>query len=96
MAPPDHSFDASPLGRTSRLADGVFGALRMARALAAAGRPVDIRGLDRMTGLLCAKSLDLLPEDGRRMRVTLIALLAEVDALSRTLHAASPPAVARF
>ena len=94
MAQSDHGSDVSPLGTANRLADGIVSTLRMARALATAGRRIDVAGLDRLIGLLCAKSLDLPPEDGRRMRVTLIALLAEVDALSATLRSTAPGAAA--
>lgn len=59
--------------------------LSMARGLVAAGRYVDISGLDRQVGLLCAKTLDLPPEDGRTLRPMLMALLAELDDLSDTL-----------
>jgi hypothetical protein len=76
---------ATALGGARALADGLAGTLRMARGLAAAGRRVDVAGLDRAIGLLCAKSLDLPPEEGRQMRVVLIALLREVDALAATL-----------
>jgi hypothetical protein len=64
------------------------------RALVAAGRKVDIAGLDGPIGLLCAKSLDLSPEDGRQMRVLLLGILEEVDALSellRTTTTDTPP-----
>ena len=59
--------------------------LRMTRALVAGGRRVDIGGLERQVGLLCAKSLDLPPEDGRGLRPMLIGLLTDLDALSTTL-----------
>ena len=56
--------------------------LRMAHALVARGRNVDLTGLERQIGLLCAKTLDLPPEDGRELRPVLIHLLADLDALS--------------
>jgi hypothetical protein len=80
----------SPLAATAALADGVFSTLRMARALAQSGRRIDLDGLDRLGGLLCAKSLDLSPEDGRRMRGTLVEMLKDVDALTLALRAAPP------
>ena len=89
-APGRRQAAASPLAGTAALADGVFSTLRMARALAQSGRRIDLDGLDRLVGLLCAKSLDLPPEDGRQMRATLIEVLDDVDALTRTLRAAPP------
>ena len=56
--------------------------LRMAHALVTRGRNVDLTGLERQIGLLCAKTLDLPPEDGRELRPVLINLLADLDALS--------------
>jgi len=73
---------ATPLDAARGLAERIAGTLRMAQALAAGGRRIDLAGLDRPIGLLCAKSLDLPPDQGRAMRVVLIALLQELDALS--------------
>ena len=60
--------------------------LRMTRALVAGGRSVDICGLDRQIGLLCAKTLDLPPADGRVLRPMLRDLLTDLDALSVVLE----------
>lgn len=59
--------------------------LRMTQALVAGGRNVDLMGLERQVGLLCAKTLDLPPEEGRTVRPVLINLLADLDTLSSTL-----------
>ncbi len=59
--------------------------LRMTQALVAGGRNVDLVGLERQVGLLCAKTLDLPPEDGRAVRPVLVNLLADLDTLSSTL-----------
>ena len=48
--------------------------LRLADALVQAGRPVELGGLDRQVGLLCAQSLDLEPPGGRDMRPSLMEL----------------------
>ncbi len=85
----------TPLTNARRLAGGIASTLRMARALATAGRSIDLTGLDRAVGLVCAKSLDLPPEEGDQMRETLIALLQELDNLgdaleARTDHEAAP------
>ena len=65
--------------------------LSLARALVEAGRRIDLTGLDSQVGLLCARALDLDPEDGRSVRSHLIALRSEIDALA-VLLARSPPA----
>jgi len=91
-APPPGSLTgwppaASALPEAEQAAAGVRALLLLARGMAAAGRRVDLAGLDRMVGRLCARSLDLPPEDGRRMRPALCALVAEID----TLNAAMGP-----
>ena len=77
----------TPLTTAHRLAGGIAGALRMARALATAGRAIDLAGLEDSVGLLCAKSLDLAPAEGREIRETLIAVLQELDTLGDVLQA---------
>ncbi len=63
----------------------------IARALVDANREVDLTGLDCEIGLLCAKSLDLPPDEGRRIRPRLIALFGSVEGLSRAFRAHGPP-----
>ncbi len=41
-------------------------------------------------GLLCARALDLAPEQGREMRVELITLRSDIDALAHTLGCRRP------
>ena len=67
------------------LADDVARTLMVARVLARHERAIDLRGLDGMVGLLCAKTLDLAPETARAMRPRLLALRAELDALAALL-----------
>ena len=55
------------------------------------GRAIDLTGLDHEVGLLCAKSLDLPPDEGRRIRPQLIALSGVMEALSRVLAARAAP-----
>lgn len=62
-----------------------------ARALVDSNREVDLTGLECEIGLLCAKSLDLPPEEGRRIRPRLIALFGSVVGLSRAFCARGPP-----
>ncbi len=64
------------------LLDRFGGLLRLARALAGARRPLDLRGLDELAGRLAAACLDLPPEQGRALRPPLCALLADLDALA--------------
>jgi hypothetical protein len=80
--------DASPEGAVLALADSLSRGLRVARALARSGRRVDLAGIDDACGLLCAKALDLPPEDGRRMADRLAAVLAEADLLTQALRGA--------
>ena len=89
MRSPDDSPEptarqASSLAAVRNLAQAIAGTLRMARCFLAAGRRIDLTGLEEMVGLLCAKSLDLPPEQGRQMRTVLIELRRELDALSAT------------
>lgn len=72
------------------LAEQVQRTIAIARALAGSGRPVDLAGLDQAVGLLCAKTLDLPPDQGRVARPALAVVLAELDLLSTTLRAKAP------
>ena len=73
------------------LADGLGKTVSVARALAASGRAVDLEGLDRHIGLLCAKALDLPPEMGRAQRVRLIKLRDDVEELAALLRQDGQP-----
>lgn len=68
------------------LVAGMRETLRVARALVAARRCVDLAGLDGLAGSLCAQVLDLPPDQGRAMRLTLLSLQAEADALLAALR----------
>jgi len=70
------------------LAAGVSATMRIAGGLIRGHRQVDLAGLDAMVGLLCARALDLPPEQGRALRPRLLLLLAELDGLTRAL---APP-----
>ncbi len=63
------------------------GMLRVALALAAARRPIDLAGLDQRVGRVCAQALDLPPEEGRALRPRLAALLTGIEALAAQLAA---------
>ncbi len=53
----------------------------VARALIAAGRVVDLTGLEDGVGLLCAKTLDLDRLDARQILPALLELTAQIDGL---------------
>ncbi len=77
---PAPSFDAQ--GQVIALAEQVHRLVATARGLFTSGRRVELTGLDRSVGLLCAKALDLQPQDARPLRAELIRLVADLDALS--------------
>jgi hypothetical protein len=64
----------------------------VARTLLERGHAVDLAGFDDLVGLLCAKALDLPPDQGRVVRSDLIGLAAAVDALSAALGPGLPRA----
>lgn len=80
----------APIVAVRALADELTKTIDLARALAESGRTVDLTGFDRDIGLLCAKSLDLPPDDGRRIRPRLIALSGTLEGLSRALAVHAP------
>jgi hypothetical protein len=83
------SYDS--LAAVRAMADELTETVGMARVLAAWGRAVDLTGLDQQIGLLCAKSLDLAPDEGRSLRPDLIVLSAAMETLSRALAAQAAP-----
>jgi hypothetical protein len=60
--------------------------LRLAEGVVAAGRKVDLTGLEDRIGLVCARALDLPPDEGARLRPDLVALLRDLDALAVALR----------
>jgi len=91
----DALFPALPGDQTRAHAVQAFAAglaevLRLARVMTEAGRPVDLSGLERHVGLLCAKTLDLPPEQGAALRPLLTAVLADADALQAALEQRHP------
>jgi len=87
---PPADSDAS-VAAVRALSDELTNIVGVARALVEGGRTVDLAGLDRQVGLLCAKTLDLPPDEGRRLRPRLIALSATVETLLRAMAARDPP-----
>jgi hypothetical protein len=82
----DVSFDAGAMAKAIALGTSLLRTIRIARLLVENDRLVDLTGLDRGIGLLCAKSLDLPPELGRALRPHLTALCDEIDTLTTAIH----------
>ena len=79
----DAEFEAA-----SAMAEAVARTLDVSTTLAAAGRTIDLGGLDNWIGRLTASSLDLEPADGRRMRPALAGLLRRLDKLDEAMGSA--------
>ena len=60
----------------------------VANGMAAAGRTVDLAGLDEMAGAMCARILDLPPEDGLGFRAALLDLDSRLAALASVIRGA--------
>ncbi len=75
----------APMHEVEALAEGVAATVRVARGLLEGRRQVEIAGLDRMVGLLCAKALDLPPDQGRQLRPRLLALEHDINRLGAAL-----------
>ncbi len=75
----------APMRDVAAIAAGVTATLLVARGLVESRRRVDLAGLDRMVGLLCAKALDLPPEQGRALRPVLMALERDLESLGAAL-----------
>jgi hypothetical protein len=74
---------ASPeVDNAHAFADEVRRTLVMARSLVRAGKLVDLTGLDSEVAFVCARVLDLPPDAARAMRPVLMALRAELHALT--------------
>lgn len=78
---PSHNAGFDPCAVVQDRIAAIASTLRLARSLLGTGRAIDINGLDRMIGLLCARALDLPPEQGRIVRPNLALLLIELDTL---------------
>ena len=77
-------FDAADRARLEKLhgvAVGIVRVLNLALALTQSGRQVDLSGIDRQVGILCAQSLDLPPALGREMVPCLQSQIAVIDQL---------------
>ncbi len=84
------SADDERCAKIETQAEAARGVLRMAASLVAAGRVVDLAGLQDSVGRVCAGCLDLSPEQGRAMRPMLIGLAQEVERLDTLMRPATP------
>ena len=79
-------YDATAVKTAVGMAEGLARTICIARLLVENGRTVDMAGLDRGVGLLCAKALDLPPESGRGLRPLLMMVLTEANKLTEALR----------
>jgi len=85
--PPSPPPPDAPRAQTARSnAESLAAILRLARALAERGDPLELAGLDQQVGRFCAGVLDLPPAEGRGLRADLIALRQEIDLLIEALR----------
>jgi hypothetical protein len=82
----------APLHALRSYLEDLNNSIVVARTLLERGHTVDLTGFDDLVGLLCAKALDLPPDQGRVVRSDLIALAAAVDDLSGALGRGLPRA----
>jgi hypothetical protein len=73
--------DQTRLEKLRGVALGIDRVLNLALALTQSGRRVDLSGIDRQVGILCAQSLDLPPALGRALVPCLQSQIAVIDQL---------------
>jgi hypothetical protein len=77
----------TPMDAVRALANELMRLISAARALVEAGGDIDLADFDNQVGLLCIRTLDLPPDQGRLLRPRLIALSGSVEGLSRAIVA---------
>ena len=87
--PASEGYEARATEAVLAMANDLERTVVIAGALLQYGRSIDLTGLDNGVGLLCAKSLDLPPGQGRAVRARLTSLLAALNQLEQLLHAQS-------
>ena len=80
------AFDAESLKAVTDMGEALSRTMVLARTLIQNRRHVDLAGLDRGIGLLCAKALDLRSDLAGLARPQLVALLGEADSLAEALE----------
>ena len=80
--------DLARLEQVRGLSAGIARVLDLAVILAKSGRRIDLVGIDRKVGLLCAQALDLPPELGRELVPELRAQIATLDELTSLIRSA--------
>jgi hypothetical protein len=85
LAEESSCFPDEPAEAVRNFARSLAGTARLACALAEAGERIDLAGLTTQVGLLCARSLDLPPEQGRTVREELMMLRIQLDTLAHAL-----------
>jgi len=64
--------------------------LSLIRAMITSGQRIRLAGLESAIGLLCAKALDLPPDQAAPVRAQLTLLLAELDRLTLAVRGEPP------
>jgi hypothetical protein len=73
------------LDSTAMVVETMAATLALARALVHAGHRIDLEGVEREIGDLCAETVALPRADGQALRPALESLLREVEALEDDL-----------
>ena len=87
---PSEGADSAAEAAVHALAESLSKTIRLSRAFASTGRPVDLAGLESGVGLLCATVLNLAPERGRLLRPRLVLLRQDLDELGHSLRSHPP------
>lgn len=82
---PDAALPSPELSATAMVVETMAATLMLARALVFAGHRIDLDGVDREIGDLCAETIALPRDEGRLLRPALEGLLREVQALEEDL-----------
>lgn len=81
--PPAPARSDAPLRATL---DHMAATVAVASGMAAAGRTLDLAGLDSTAGALCAQILDLPPAEGLGFRAALLELDGKLAALATAIR----------
>jgi hypothetical protein len=87
---PEDGEPESAVASIAAAVDALTQTLVLARVLVQSGMAIDLSGLDREIGDLCADAVALPRAEGRDMATPLADLLAEVDQLERAMERRPP------